>query len=259
MCRSLLQAPPSAPAELPRLLGRERSLRAPKELAAARGALVKQAPDADSRLILDFRRACRSAELEQCTSAASWQLALPELVFEDVGEALTGAELQALLQNYVREHLDGRELTATTFAGPGADAVHQLCFTMPLPSDAPAALQKLGSMPRESRATLLACVEANTCRVLTLEIQTHDVPFGQAFWIRERYVFRRMGDGTLCRKVAEVRWVQTLPWYASFVRGICESRVGAEVATSGAALMALLRASSGRSRVGSDPEQWISV
>jgi hypothetical protein len=152
-------------------------------------------------------------------TAAIFQVSMRQATIEGIRKALSinkGWPMRLFLE----EHLKITEAQESSWARseriPGT-RVRRLRFRMPVPADVPQSVKRLISLPETSQVTLLARLGCSSDRVvLVQEICTHDVTYGENFWVRDILVFHSdPSGGVLFEKFTTIRWVVGLPWYAS--------------------------------------------
>lgn len=110
---------------------------------------------------------------------------------------------------------------------------------MPVPADVPAAVKKLISLPAHSKVTHLSRLGSSPDRVVMVqEVCTHDVTYGNNFWVQDVLVFsNNPAGGVSMKKYGVVKWVQSLPWYAGVLASFIEMKAKQDAAEAGGFLV----------------------
>merc|ERR1712160_207205 len=108
---------------------------------------------------------------------------------------------------------------------PGTQ-VRRIQYQMKLPAEVPAAMKRLVSIPEDTSVNVLLRLGVTDERVLVLrETQALDAPFGTHFWTSEALACTPDAEGVKIEMWCAIRWVASLPWYASPVSGYIEQTI----------------------------------
>merc|ERR1712046_517544 len=120
--------------------------------------------------------------------------------------------------------------------------MRRLRFKMPMPDDVPPTLRMLVRIPDLSTTTYLARLGCSQDQiVLVTEACSHDVTYGESFWVQDVLVFTNNPDGgVLFEKFTHVRWVKALPWYASALGTFIEMKAKSDAKAQGKFLVEYL-------------------
>jgi hypothetical protein len=146
------------------------------------------------------------------------------------------------LRMYMEENLKIFDVEESRWAVsnriPGT-RMRRMRFKMPVPSDVPAAVKKIISLPPWTTATHLSRLGYSEDQiVLVQDVHTHDVTFGSNFYVQDVLVFQNDPDGgVILTKYIEVRWVTALPWYAGPLSAFIEMKAKQDGQAAGAFLV----------------------
>jgi hypothetical protein len=169
---------------------------------------------------------------------------LSNVTWERVRQLLE-ADDDCIFFGLVEQGLQAWNITGTSWAdatsAPGTQ-VRKIQFQMKLPTDIPAAIKRLVSIPDDSRVNNLFHLGITDQKAMVLrEIQSLDAPFGTHFWASEVLVFTPQQTGVKFEMWCNMRWVASLPWYASPISSIIEQTCVDGGKESGATLAKLLQ------------------
>jgi len=170
--------------------------------------------------------------------------ALPGVSVEQLRQAVAK---DTVLKRYLMEFSKATDVSTTKwFEAPDNNSVRfrRARFTMPVPQDVPAAIARLAAVPETSKATIVLgyCETGADELIVLIQQVTHDVPFGNTFRVHEVMVFRSApGGGSVFSKWTSVKWGDDLPWYASAIKPITESKTKAGSPAGGEAFARILR------------------
>jgi hypothetical protein len=175
---------------------------------------------------------------------AIYSTVLTNVTWEHVKLSLQ-ADDECVFFSLAEHGLKGWNIKGTKWADatnvPGTQ-VRRIQFRYKLPTDVPDVIKRLVNVADDSLMNNLYRLGITDQKAMVLqEIQTVDAPFGTNFWASEILTFSPQPGGVKFDKWCTVRWVTSLPWYASPVRGVVEQNCIDGAKGSGAALAELLQ------------------
>lgn len=131
--------------------------------------------------------------------------------------------------SFLQEHLKLTDVQDSNWAPsqriPGTQ-MRRLRFRMPVPTDVPQAVKRLVKLPDTTKVTFLARLGCSPDKVtLVQEVCSHDVPYGENFWVQDVMTFNNdPSGGVILEKFTIIRWVTALPWYAAMLGPFIETK-----------------------------------
>lgn len=180
-------------------------------------------------------------EVHSDRSAPVFQERLPKATLKMLKKFLS-VDQDWPLRMYMEENLKIFDVEESRWAVsnriPGT-RMRRMRFKMPVPSDVPAAVKKIISLPPWTTATHLSRLGYSEDQiVLVQDVHTHDVTFGSNFYVQDVLVFQNDPDGgVILTKHIEVRWVTALPWYAGPLSAFIEMKAKQDGQAAGAFLV----------------------
>eukprot|EP00445_Apocalathium_hangoei_P092778 CAMPEP_0204245768 /NCGR_PEP_ID=MMETSP0361-20130328/97800_1 /ASSEMBLY_ACC=CAM_ASM_000343 /TAXON_ID=268821 /ORGANISM="Scrippsiella Hangoei, Strain SHTV-5" /LENGTH=518 /DNA_ID=CAMNT_0051218977 /DNA_START=25 /DNA_END=1581 /DNA_ORIENTATION=+ len=159
---------------------------------------------------------------------------------EEMVQGLTVEQLRVALRRddsipkVVVRGRQAQNVAATTWSeskrSPGM-FVRKANFVIPLPQDFPKAVTRLVAVPTETSITAVYRLTVQGDQlVLTVQMCSHDVPYGENFRVHETLRFKPLPTGVSVEKWVEIMWVAALPWTHGILKGIIESKTKADAA-----------------------------
>jgi len=168
----------------------------------------------------------------------SFNIQMPKATIEGIRTVL-GINRKWPLRVFLEGHMKITDVVETPWAPSkrvSGTLMRRLRFVMPVPADVPNAVKKLIKLPSHSTVTMLARLGGSADRLLLLtEVQTHDVTYGDNFWVQDVLSFRSdtQRGGVVFEKFTTVRWVVALPWYAGVLGTFIEMKAKEDSKTAG--------------------------
>mmetsp|Transcript_3705 Transcript_3705/g.13699 ORF Transcript_3705/g.13699 Transcript_3705/m.13699 type:complete len:461 (-) Transcript_3705:483-1865(-) len=237
------QVPPEE--EAPKLLLTQLSRSASMVLKAAPLVPDQVAPRGDSprahrALSLDSRLSGAYAEAPGGRQAfhvpqGEAPLGSEKLPAADIAAIHAKLQSENWLSKFLKEHKQARDISATPWAeskrAPGV-MVRKATLVLPVPQDFPRAVTRLVNLPMETKVTAVFRLfkEADDL-VFTVQMCSHDIPYGDNFRVHETAVFKPAGNDVEATTWVEVMWIAQLPWTHGILKSIIEQKTKADPMT----------------------------
>lgn len=173
------------------------------------------------------------------------QVLMPNATMKGIRKFL-GKSREWPLRKFLEDHhkiLDVEEAPWAASSRVPGTFMRRLRFRMPMPDDVPPTLRKLVRIPDYSLVTYLARLGCTQDQIVLLtETCSHEVTYGESFWVRDVLVFSDSAEGgVLFEKFTSVRWVNALPWYASAIGTFIEMKAKGDAEKQGRFLVEYLK------------------
>merc|ERR1712039_588249 len=99
---------------------------------------------------------------------------------------------------FLKENKQAKDISATPWTESKRSLgvmVRKITFTVPVPQDFPRAITRLVQLPTETRVTaIFRLLSQDSDLVVTGQLCSHDIPYGDSFRVHETVRFRATGE-----------------------------------------------------------------
>merc|ERR1712151_834288 len=143
----------------------------------------------------------------------------------DIASVCGKLQSENWLSKFLQEAKQAHSISATPWAeskqAPGI-LVRKATFTLPVPQDFPRAVTRLVNLPTETKVTAVFRLHPQSDQlVFTVQMCSHDIPYGENFRIHETVIFKAKSSGGVeTKQWVEVMWIASLPWTHGVLKNI---------------------------------------